>query len=80
MPDKTLSSVFYSYFAVLSRVCNNMEGFISACRLLKGRVLSKGAKEIKLFTNFKKFWANNDIGYISWNDAVQNIFGVYYLS
>ena len=37
-----------------------MEGFISAYRLLKGRVLSKGAKEIKL-TTFKKLWANNDI-------------------
>ena len=79
IPDKTLYNVFYSQLVCFSRVCNNMEGFISACRLLKGRVLSKGAKEIKLFTTFKKFWANNDIIYISWKDAVLNIFGVYYL-
>ena len=79
IPDKTLYNVFYSQLVHFSRVCNNMEGFISACRLLKGRVLSKGAKEIKLFTTFKKFWANNDIIYISWKDAVLNIFGVYYL-
>ena len=79
IPDKTLYNVFYSQLVCLSMFCNNMEGFISVGRLPKGRVLSKGAKEIKLFTTFKKFWANNDIIYISWKDAVLNIFGVYYL-
>ncbi len=79
IPDKTLYNLFYSQLVRFSRVCNIMEDFISACILLKGRVLSKGGKEIKLFTTFKKFWANNDIKYISWKDAVLNIFGVYYL-
>ena len=79
IPDKTLYNVFYSQLVCFSRVCNNMEGFISASRILKGRVISKGAKEKSLFTTFKKFWANNDIRYVSWANAVKNIFGCYYL-
>ena len=79
IPDKTLYNVFYSQLVHFSRVCNNMEGFISACRLLKGRVISKGAKENNLFTTFKKFWANNDVKYVSWANVVKNIFGSYYL-
>ena len=56
-----------------------MEGFILASRLLKGRVISKEAKENSLFTTFKKFWVNNDIKYVSWADAIKYILGSYYL-
>ena len=54
-----------------------MEGFILACRLLKGRVLSKGAKNKLLFKTFNKFWAKNSVDYASWSDVVKNTFGGY---
>merc|ERR1712090_26786 len=53
VPDSTLYNVFYSQLVRFSRVCNNMDGFISALKTLKGRVLAKGAKEKILFQTFK---------------------------
>ena len=42
IPDKTLYNIFSSQLVRFSRVCNNMDGFISALIKLKGRVLAKG--------------------------------------
>ena len=70
--DSTIYNVFYSQLVHFSRVCNNMDGFILALKTLKGRVLAKGAKEKNLFHTFKKFWAKNNVGFVSWNDVIKN--------
>ena len=53
IPDSTLYNVFYSQLVRFSRVCNNMDGFISALKILKSRVLAKGTKEKFCFTPSK---------------------------
>ena len=78
IPDRTLYNVFYSQLVRFSRVCNNMDGFISAFKTLKGRVLSKGAKERILFNTFKKFWVKYNVNYVSMDDVVKNTFGRYF--
>ena len=74
IPDKTLYNMFYSQLFRFSRVCNNKVGFISAFKLLKGRVLAKGAKIHLLLATFNKFWEKYDVGYVSRNEVIQNVF------
>ena len=58
IPDKTLYNVFFSQLVRFSRVCNNMDGFISALIKLKGRVLAKGANKKCYWLHLIGFGAN----------------------
>ena len=74
IPDKTLYNVFYSQLVRFSRVCNNRDGFISALKTLKGRVLSKGANKSLLQATFKRFWGNYNVNYAAKADVIKNVF------
>ena len=74
IPDSTLYNVFYSQIVRFSRVCNNKDGFISALKTLKGRVISKGAKNSRLLATFNKFWKKYNVNYISRTEIIEQVF------
>ena len=71
IPDKTLYNVFFSQLVRFSRVCNNMDGFISAFIKLKERTLAKGTNKKVLLATFNKFWAKYDVDYVTKSDVVK---------
>ena len=78
IPDKTLYNVFFSQLVRFSRVCNNMDGFISALIKLKGRVLAKGANKKVLLNTFNRFWGKYDVDYATRADVVKKVFGSHF--
>ena len=78
IPDKTLYNVFFSQLVRFSRVCNNMDGFISALIKLKGRVLAKGANKKVLLATFNRFWGKYDVDYATRADVVKQVFGSHF--
>ena len=74
IPDKTLYNVFFSQLVRFSRVCNNMDGLISAIKTLKGRVLAKGAKKKLLLATFNRFWGKYNVNYANKADVIKNTF------
>ena len=74
VPDKTLYNVFYSQLVRFYRVCNNLDGFISAVKLLKSRVQEKGAKNKLLLNSFNRFWVHYDVSYVKKNKVIKNVF------
>ena len=78
IPDKTLYNVFFSQLVRFSRVCNNMDGFISALIKLKGRVLAKGANKKVLLNTFNRFWGKYDVDYATRADVVKQVFGSHF--
>ena len=80
IPDKTIYNVFFSQLVRFSRVCNNMDGFISAINTLKGRVLAKGAKVKALVNTFNRFWGKYDVKFANRTEVGKRVFGCYFHS